>query len=265
MKPLILLAATSLSALVALPNMPDLATIQKGADALLASGPTQLSTLSQPAQPEQTVQADPVNQAPQVSQPDPAFQAQAQAQDGTTASASSSAEEPFVAQATPNQVRQSYGEPQRVEHNNYGETWYYPVYIVYFRNGFVHRVPRTTRYTPPTTVQSASSAVATNFVPQAPAQSWRFANHSSLGTVSLNGAGVQRTSNYVPRQASGVPTVATATTRTSFRSGGTYSTGGGSATGNCYRPTSTASVSRPVAPRSVPVSTGSAYARPAGY
>jgi hypothetical protein len=248
MKALFLLAATSLSALVALPHVTDMTTIKNQVDTLVGSASSQLNKIPQLMQPGQS---DPTGQS---------------AQTGDDANDPSATPAPYVAKASPEDIQRNYGQPERVEHTVYGETWYYPVYIFYFRNGYVQRTPRSTGtithrqfFSLPVTNRSGSFVPST-LAAHNPQEPWRFSNRSSLGVVSLSGSGAQRSSNFVPREIYGPVTTSTTTAGTSafhgpqptFHAIQTASTG--AATGTCNHSTQTVSNYHPtVVQHSAPV------------
>jgi len=238
MKALLLLAATSLSAIAVLPHMPDMTTLKSEVNTLAAAVPNPLPQISKLIAPAQPDQADPAAPTPQ---PDPSTQA---ADSSTDPSATPA---PFVAKASPEDVQRSYGQPERVERTMYGETWYYPVYVFYFRNGYVQRTQRSTGSITRGPFVSNGTSLALHNQPEP----WRFSNHTSLNSASLNGGGVQRTSTFVPRQTtSGVASTGSSAIRPTYN-GSSTGLGGSS---SCNRSTqSTTNYHPPVVQRAAPV------------
>jgi hypothetical protein len=263
MKALFLLAATSLSALVALPQVSDMTTIKNQVDTLVGSASSQLSKIPHLMQPGQSDPTSQPGQSPQT---------------GDDATDPSATPAPYVAKASPDDIQRSYGQPERVERTVYGETWYYPVYIFYFRNGYVQRTTRSTGTTAhrqffslPATTRSGSlslpsSALATHNQPEP----WRFSNHTSLGSASLNGNGWQRSNTFEPHQTYGAATTSTATTggpstfhanQSTYHTAQNASTGLGASPAVCnhstqtvaYHPPVVVQHSAPVVQRSAPV------------
>lgn len=255
MKPLILLAAAGLGTLVALPHLPSVTTIKDELAALHLSPPAQEDPQAQPAQDPAAAPAADQGATPAATTPDAS---------GLPTS------EPLVSQTSPDEVRHSYGEPQSVERTVYGETWYYPVYIFYFRNGFVQRTPHASCTARTNSVSVAAPAVpivassaASGYGTQQP---WRFSTGSSLGTVSLNGSGVRRTYTFVPAQTSGVATTGgsssvhsySGSTSTSANPAAHTSSSAGVGIPRSSAPTSTRTVA---VPRSMPAAPSQGYSR----
>lgn len=250
MKALFLLAATSLSALVALPHVTDVATIKNQVDTLVGSASNQLSKiphLMQPGQSDSTAPASPSGQS---------------AQTGDDTSDPSATPAPYVAKASPDDIQRSYGQPERVERTVYGETWYYPVYIFYFRNGYVQRTMRSTGTIAHAQAFSVPSTNRSAFLPTGsltthrPEEPWRFTNHTSLGSASLNGSGWQRSNSFVPHQTYGGATASATTTAggpSTFHATQNVSTGLGASPGGCNHSVQTVTYHPPVVQHSAPV------------